>query len=140
MLNTVVNFTIQSRNVRPDPEPILIAFYATLFVIIESLGNFLLFCMVTYEKYGMDPQKRTLTNQLLSKMILVQILFNIFIMPLYTLDQIFTFQSKYRLSSRKNGNFSAFDMKIWKKLNILLESNQYKNVDVQLFSTTDSPP
>ena len=59
-----------------------------LLLLAESWGNFLLFCMILYEKYGMDPQKRTVTNQLLSRMIFVQILFNIFILPFLTAIEI----------------------------------------------------
>ena len=40
--------------------------------------------MIFYEKYGMDAQKRTVTNQLLSKMIVVLILFNIVVLPITT--------------------------------------------------------
>ena len=40
-----------------------------MFVIFEIIGNFLLFCMIIYEKYGMDSQKRTVTNQLLSSIL-----------------------------------------------------------------------
>ena len=52
-------------------------------LIMETLGNYLLFCMVWYEKFGMDSKKRTITNQLLSRMILALIFFNIFFMPLF---------------------------------------------------------
>ena len=57
--------------------------FGALLLILETLGNFLLFCMVWYEKFGMDSKKRTVTNQLLSIMILTLIFFNIFFMPLY---------------------------------------------------------
>ena len=57
--------------------------FGVLLLILETLGNYLLFCMVWYEKFGMDSKKRTVTNQLLSMMILTLIFFNIFFMPLY---------------------------------------------------------
>ena len=69
-------------------------FFGILFLILETLGNYLLFCIVWYEKYGMDSKKRTISNQLLSRMIIVSILFNIFMMPLITLGQIFGAFSK----------------------------------------------
>ena len=53
-----------------------------LLLIMETLGNYLLFCMVWYEKFGMDSKKRTITNQLLSRMILALIIFNISFVPL----------------------------------------------------------
>ena len=57
-------------------------FSGVLLLILETLGNYLLFCMVWYEKFGMDSKKRTITNQLLSRMLLVLIFFNVFFMPL----------------------------------------------------------
>ena len=57
-------------------------FFSVLLLILETLGNYLLFCMVWYEKFGMDSKKRTITNQLLSRMILAIIFFEIFFMPL----------------------------------------------------------
>ena len=56
--------------------------FGILFLIMETLGNYLLFCMVWYETFGMDSKKRTITNQLLSRMIFALIFFNIFFMPL----------------------------------------------------------
>ena len=58
-------------------------FLGILLLIMETVGNYLLFCMVWYEKFGMDSKKRTITNQLLSRMILVLIFYNIFFMPLF---------------------------------------------------------
>ena len=52
-------------------------FLGILLLLMETLGNYLLFCMVWYEKFGMDSKKRTITNQLFSRMILALILFNI---------------------------------------------------------------
>ena len=57
--------------------------FGVLLMILETLGNYLLFCMVWYEKFGMDSKKRTITNQLLTRMVLALILFNLFFMPLY---------------------------------------------------------
>ena len=58
-------------------------FFGILLLIMETLGNYLLFCMVWYETFGMDSKKRTITNQLLSRMIFALIFFNIFFMPLF---------------------------------------------------------
>ena len=58
-------------------------FFGSLLLMLETLGNYLLFCMLWYEKYGMDDKKRTVTNQLLSRMIFTLILFNIIFMPLF---------------------------------------------------------
>ena len=57
-------------------------FLGILLLIMETIGNYLLFCMVWYEKFGMDSKKRTITNQLLSRMILALIIFNISFVPL----------------------------------------------------------
>ena len=77
--------------------PGVITLYVLLLLMSESLGNFLLYCIIWYEKYGMDSQKRTVTNQLLSRLTFVQILFNIFILPLLTIIEIFGPISKYNI-------------------------------------------
>ena len=61
----------------------LTVLFGIFLMLMETLGNYLLFCMVWYEKFGMDSKKRTITNQLLSRMIVPLILFNIFFMPLH---------------------------------------------------------
>ena len=99
------NFSIRNNSgqfILIQPNAAMIAFYATFFLIIETLGNFLLYCMIIYEKYGMDPQKRTVTNMLLSNMIRFQILFNIIFMPIITFHRIFGLQSssKFHFISR----------------------------------------
>ena len=61
----------------------LTVLFGIFLMLMETLGNYLLFCMVWYEKFGMDSKKRTITNQLLSRMILALIFYNIFFMPLF---------------------------------------------------------
>ena len=58
-------------------------FCAISLLILETLGNGLTFCTIWYEKFEMDSKKRTITNQLLSRMIMAVIFFNIFFMPIY---------------------------------------------------------
>ena len=65
-------------------------------LILETLGNCLLFCMIWYEKFGMDSKKRTITNQLLSRMIMARIFFNIFFMPIY-FGSLLLFNSEFFL-------------------------------------------
>ena len=60
-----INFVTLPRKVHVPLQPETIAFYIVFLVMLETVGNFLLYCIIVYEKYGMDTQKRTLTNQLL---------------------------------------------------------------------------
>ena len=69
-------------------------FFGILFFVVETLGNFLLFCLIIYEKYGMDAQKRTATNQLLSGLCCSVIFFNVGILPLIMTVNIFEPQSE----------------------------------------------
>ena len=94
-LNTIVDFGNSERNSKSIPHPGLIILYIVSLILLETLGNFLLFCMIWYEKYGMDSKKRTISNQLMSRMIIVLILFNIFMMPIIMLSQIFGVLSEY---------------------------------------------
>ena len=80
-----------------DPSFGMIAFNTILFLFLESLGNFLLICIVNYEKYGMNPQKRTVTNQLLSSICSSVILFNVFVMPFMFAHRSFGPKSRFYL-------------------------------------------
>ena len=97
-LNTIMNFSQLETNSKIMPYPGLIVLYIVSLIMLETLGNFLLFCMIWYEKYGMDSKKRTISNQLMSRMIMVLILFNIIMMPIIMLSQIFGAFSKYFIS------------------------------------------
>ena len=94
-LNTIVDFINSERNSKLMPHLGLIISYIVSLIMLETLGNFLLFCMIWYEKYGMDSKKRTISNQLMSRMIIVLILFNIIMMPLIMLILIFGALSEY---------------------------------------------
>ena len=85
-LSLIVEFSLFHRKIETkvlSTSPGITIFFGVLLLIMETFGNFLLFCMVWYEKFGMDSKKRTITNQLLTRMLLAHILFNIFFMPLY---------------------------------------------------------
>ena len=78
-----VSLNNHSLNVsRPAPSAEMMTFYVFLFLIVEILGNFLLLSMITYEKYGMDSQKRTVTNKLLSSICVSFIIHNVIAMPI----------------------------------------------------------
>ena len=49
---------------------------------IEVIGNAWLFATFAYERFGMDPQKRTIINQLLSQMCWIIIALNITCFPI----------------------------------------------------------
>ena len=97
-LNTIVDFINSERNSKLMPHLGLIISYIVSLIMLETLGNFLLFCMIWYEKYGMDSKKRTISNQLMSRMLMVVILFNISMMPMILLGLIFGPLSKYFIS------------------------------------------
>ena len=69
--------------------PVIKAFYVLMFLLAETIGNFLLFSLIIYEKYGMDSKKRTLTNQLLSSICGCRMMYNIFIPPIVTIQHVF---------------------------------------------------
>ena len=75
----------------PAPSAEMMTFYIFLFLIVEILGNFLLLSMITYEKYGMDSQKRTVTNQLLSSICVSFIIHNVIAMPIFMLHHYHMF-------------------------------------------------
>ena len=73
----------------PAPSAEMMMFYVFLFLIVEILGNFLLLSMITYEKYGMDPQKRTVTNQLLSSICGSFLIQNFVAVPILMFERIY---------------------------------------------------
>ena len=73
----------------PGPFAAMMTFYIFLFLIVEILGNFLLLSIITYEKYGMDSKKRTVTNQLLSSICISLIMHNLIAMPILMLHRIY---------------------------------------------------
>ena len=85
-LSLIVELSLFDRKIETNllsTSPGITFFFGILLLMMETLGNFLLFCMVWYEKFGMDSKKRTITNQLLSRMIVPLIVYNIFFMPLH---------------------------------------------------------
>ena len=80
-----------------------VVFWIIWFLAIESFGNLSLFATFAYEKYGMDPKKRTIINQLLTQisfiviflniLVLPPILWKIFIGPLYPFMAIFAIKT-----------------------------------------------
>ena len=72
-----------------EPSAAMMTFYIFLFLIVEIPGNFLLLSMIIYEKYGMDSQKRTVTNQLLSSICVSLIIQNVIAMPIIMLHRIY---------------------------------------------------
>ena len=86
---TLNSSNVENSSIVYNPSVQMQALYIIMFLILESVGNFLLFCMITYEKYGMDSQKRTVTNQLLSNLCFCVILYNILIMPTVLIHRVF---------------------------------------------------
>ena len=85
-----VSLDENSMNVNsPEPLAVMMTFYVFLYVIVEILGNFLLLSMITYEKYGMDSQKRTVTNQLLSSICFSFIILNVIPMTIAMFHRIY---------------------------------------------------
>ena len=80
-----------------NPTLMMKAFYALMFLISVSVGNCLLYCIIIYEKFGMDSQKRTVTNQLLSSICGNLIVFNSFFLLIKAIQQIFDFHGKDNL-------------------------------------------
>ena len=67
----------------------MMALYVFLFLIVEIPGNLLLLSMICYEKYGMDSQKRTVTNKLLTSICVIFLLQNIVVMPILMFHRIY---------------------------------------------------
>ena len=67
----------------------MMALYVFLFFIVEIPGNLLLISMISYEKYGMDSRKRTVTNKLLTSICVIFLLQNVIVMPILMFHRIY---------------------------------------------------
>lgn len=69
----------------------IVVFQAIIFIIAETAGNFFLLALILFEKYGMDPQKRTMSNQILSSICACFIFFNLVMYPIWFVYRIHYF-------------------------------------------------
>jgi hypothetical protein len=74
--------------------PVFVAICAAVTVAVEVIGNGLLAIVIMYEKFGMDPQKRTTINQLVSKVCWILIMTNLAIFPFMVVRTLFGPQSE----------------------------------------------
>ena len=65
------------------------ALYVFLLLIVEIPGNLLLLSMICYEKHGLDPQQRTVTNKLLTSICVIFLLQNVIVMPILMFHRIY---------------------------------------------------
>jgi hypothetical protein len=75
-------------------DPVYVACCVAITAAVEVIGNGLLVVIIMYEKFGMDPQKRTTINQLLSKVCWMLIVTNLMIFPFRVIRTLFGPQSE----------------------------------------------
>jgi hypothetical protein len=75
-------------------QPVYVGSCVATTVSVEVIGNGLLYIIIMYEKFGMDPQKRTAINQLLSKVCWMLIMTNLTIFPFMVMRTLFGPQSE----------------------------------------------
>ena len=85
----------------------MMVLYVFLFLIVEIPGNLLLFSMICYEKYGMDSQKRTVTNKLLTSICIISLLQNVIVMPILMFHRIYHPVLITRRKKHLNGVFTG---------------------------------
>ena len=85
--DSIDKHVVGENNQSPSAE--MMALYVFLFLIVEILGNYLLLSMIIYEKYGMDSQKRTVTNQLLSSICVSFLIQNFVAVPILMFERIY---------------------------------------------------
>ena len=67
--------------------------------IVEAFGNGNLLIMMIYERFGMDPQKRTVNNQLIFNLCLSNLIQNLISCPLFTYRLLVSPLGKLRITS-----------------------------------------
>ena len=102
-----ISFDEHSMGVNNHTTPAhMMALYVFLFLIVEIPGNLLLLFVICYEKYGMDPQKRTVTNKLLTSK-----LQNIIVMPILMFHRIYHPVLITRRKKHLNGFVAGLSLK-----------------------------
>jgi len=81
---TKMNFTSQINFETNDDQPYKALICIVLATVIEIIGNGLLALVIVYEKFTMDPQKRTVINQLVTIACFIFLIQNIFGVPIMT--------------------------------------------------------
>ncbi len=89
MLNITKSWTPVSKLEDPlqdvNVDVLTVLFLSIPFGITQLLGNGLLLGIIIYEKYGVDPQKRTLVNMLVGHLCWTIIFLNVTEYPIPTL-------------------------------------------------------
>jgi hypothetical protein len=75
-------------------QPVYVAGCVSITAAVEIIGNGLLVVIIMYERFGMDPQKRTTINQLLSKVCWMLITTNLTVFPFVVMRTLFGPQSE----------------------------------------------
>ena len=79
-MNSTFQISFETNSVQPYKAVICIV----IAVLIEIIGNGLLILVIVYEKFTMDPQKRTVINQLVSIACFIFLIQNIIGVPIMT--------------------------------------------------------
>ena len=80
MNTTPLEAQFETESIEPNEAIICII----IALVIELVGNGLLILVLVYEKFTMDPQKRTIINQLVSHVCLWLLIHNIIGIPILT--------------------------------------------------------
>jgi hypothetical protein len=90
-ISTILLFNMVTTNVTENmtkdtltnlyDNPVYMTCCVSITAAVEIIGNGLLVVIIMYEKFGMDPQKRTTINQLLSKICWMLIMTNLTVFP-----------------------------------------------------------
>ena len=81
---TRMNSTNQIHFETNSAQPYKAVICITIAVLIEIVGNGLLILVIVYERFTMDPQKRTVINQLVSIACFIFVIQNIIGVPIMT--------------------------------------------------------
>ena len=82
-----------------NTDPTFIGICCFITSIVEIFGNGNLLIMMIYERFAMDPQKRTVNNQLVFNLCLSNLIQNLISCPLFTYRLLVSPLGKQRLKA-----------------------------------------
>ncbi len=101
-LNETLKYYEDLKELRQNPFYVLVP--VMVYLVIQTLGNGLLYAIIFYEKYGNDPQKRTLVNILISQLCTCWIYHNLTSFHFYLYATIWGPLGKTELVDKKTNN------------------------------------
>ena len=105
LLNTTIQEYLAEWNESQELSLAFMWYNIVLMTLSATVGNGLLYCVHIYEKYGVDSQRRTTTNMIISQICAAAVLNNSRALPMMIVFCVYGTLGKYVLKRNKLKRF-----------------------------------